>query len=80
MSCNKIFDIAEGRILEVFHQGYSHPRIVNALRHNRINISQPTVSNVKGKISSQRNSGSKIKIRQKQSRLLLSIVRKGIQK
>ena len=77
MSCNKIFNIAEGRILEVFHQGYSHPRIVNVLKHNGINISQPTVSNVKGKISSQQ---TKIKIRQKQSRLLLSIVRKGIQK
>ena len=80
MPRNKISDIVEGRVLELLHQGCSHPRIVHILKLDGINISQSTVSNVKRKIGRQRNSESKIKIFRTKSRLPRSIVNKVIKK
>ncbi|CAF1287268.1 unnamed protein product [Rotaria sordida] len=80
MPRNKISDIVEGRILQLLHQGFSQPRIVNILKHDGINISQPTVSNIKRKIGHQRNSKSKIKIFRKKPAQATSIVNKVIKK
>lgn len=80
MPCNKISDIIEGRILQLLQQGYSQPRIVNILKHDGINISQPTISNIKRKIGRQRNSATKIKILRQKSRLATTIVKKVIKK
>jgi hypothetical protein len=43
MSRNKITDFVEGLILEVLHQEYFQPRIVNILKFDRIHVSQSTV-------------------------------------
>ena len=43
MSRNKITDFVEGRILEVLHQEYFQPRIVNILKFDGIHVSQSTV-------------------------------------
>ncbi|CAF3424905.1 unnamed protein product [Rotaria sp. Silwood1] len=80
MPRNKISDIVKGRILELLYQGYSQRRIVNILKLNEISIARSTVSNVKRKIGRQRNSGSKIKIFRKKSRLATFIVKKVIRK
>ena len=56
MPRNKISDIVEGHVLELLHQGYSQSRIVHVLKLNGINISQPTLSNVKRRVGRQRNS------------------------
>ena len=80
MPRNKINDIVEGRILQLLHQGYSQPRIVNILKLDGINVARSTVSNVKRKIGRQRNSQSKIKIFRKKSALSTSIVNKVIKK
>ena len=75
---NKISDIPEGRVLELLHQGYSQSRIMNILKLNEINISQPTLSNVKRKVGRQRNSGSKIKNFRTKSPVPASIVDQAI--
>src|ERR1700722_2790521 len=80
MPRNKISDIVEGRILELLHQGYSQPRIVNILKHDGINVAQTTVSNVKRKICRQRNSPFKIKIFRKKPSPATSIVKNVIKK
>jgi hypothetical protein len=62
MPRNKISNIVEGHILELLHQGYSQPRIVNILKLDEISVSQLTVFNVKRNIGRKRNSEFKIKI------------------
>ena len=80
MPRKKISDIVEGLVLELFQQGYSQSRIVHVLQLHGINISQPTLSNVKRKVSRQRNSESKITIFPTKSRLSASIVNQVIKK
>ncbi|CAF4482595.1 unnamed protein product [Rotaria sp. Silwood2] len=80
MPRNKISDIVEGRILQLLHQGYSQPRIVNILKLDGIHVSQSTVSNVKQKIDPQRNSETKIKIFRKKPSQTPSIIKKVIRK
>jgi len=58
---NTISDIVEGRFLELLHQGYFQTQIVKILKLDGIQVSQPTVSNIKRKIGRQGNSESKIK-------------------
>ncbi|CAF1373799.1 unnamed protein product [Rotaria sordida] len=80
MPRNKISDIIEGRILQLLHQGYAQPQIVNILKLDGMHVSQPTVSNVKRKIGRQRNSESKIKIFRKKPSQITSIIKKVIKK
>ncbi|CAF1558888.1 unnamed protein product [Rotaria sordida] len=80
MPRNKISDIVEGRILQLLRWGYSQSLIVNILKLDGIHVSQPTVSNVKQKISRQRNSESKIKIFRKKPSQTPSIIKKVIEK
>jgi predicted transcriptional regulator len=80
MPRNKIPDIVEGRVIELLHQGYFQPRIVNILKLDGIHGSQSTVSNVKRKIGRQRNSQFKIKIFRVKPSKTPSIVKKVIKK
>ena len=60
--------------------GYSQPQIVKILKHDGIQVSQPTISNIKQKIGRQRNSDTKIKIFRKKPSQTPSIVKKVIKK
>jgi arginine repressor len=75
MPRNKISDIVEGRILGLLDLGYSQPQIMKILRHDGIQVSQPTISNIKRKIGRQRNSNTKIKFLRKKPSQTSSIVK-----
>ncbi len=63
----KISDVVEGRILELLDLGYYQLQIVKILRHDGIQVYQPTIYNIKQKIGRQRNSNTKIKIFRKKN-------------
>jgi len=69
----------EGRILALLQVKYSQPQIVKILKQDGISISKKTVSNVKRKISHQRNSVEKIKFSRKRPVSTPSIISKVIQ-
>lgn len=69
----------EGRILALLQLNYSQRQIVKTLKNDGISVSQRTVSNVKRKISLQRNSVEKIKFSRQRPASIPSTVSKVIQ-
>ncbi|CAF4522609.1 unnamed protein product [Rotaria socialis] len=80
MSRNTISDVVEGRILQLLHHGCSQCQIFKVLKSDGIDIARSTISNVKRKISQQRNAGTKIKLNRNRPLQTLSVVNQVIVK